>query len=143
MNIQTEQKLVKLTEVTEGLCKGTAEGMEWKVKTLTYSKVAPLLVGAVLNCYVLYDEENDEFYLEQIPSKRIVTENDWKQQEADYKPKEVQVVDLTEEKYYRSNFYAGGGRIDTVFQLNFSDTRIVLSAEQIEKIVSDYHKETI
>lgn len=28
MNIQTEQKLVKLTEVTEGLCKGTAEGME-------------------------------------------------------------------------------------------------------------------
>lgn len=141
MNVQTEEKLVKITEVGEYLCKGTAEGMEWKVKPLLSAGVSTLQVGSVINCYVLYDNEDDEFYLKQKTLEQSFTEYDWKKQEGLYNTKEVKVVDVTAEKYDHSSFYAGGGRTETVYHLNFSDTRIVLSTEQIEQIVSDYHKE--
>jgi hypothetical protein len=76
----TETKIVKVTKKENHLLLGEAEGMEWKVVAKPFSSVE-VSVGDYVHCYILHDEESEEFYLEQIPGKPLTSEAEWKEQE--------------------------------------------------------------
>ena len=81
--MKEETLISKIVEVNSfGIGKGIAEGIEWKVFRLVKPQTEVLQVGQYISCSVLYDEDNDEFYLRRLEADYHRTEMEWLEQEA-------------------------------------------------------------
>ena len=74
-------KIDKVNDFGVGL--GIAQAIEWKV----YRKVRPaaelIKIGQFIACRVIYDEDNDEFYLQRLEDDCYRTETEWLKQEGE------------------------------------------------------------
>ena len=82
MTETTERKVAKIIGKDESnLYTGVVEGMQWKVVGKPFASSEPVSVGQYVYCYVLYDEKESEYYLEQDIEKSEATEAAWQEQE--------------------------------------------------------------
>lgn len=80
----TEQRIAKIIKQENDSLVGVAEGMEWKVIPKPFAAKKEATVDSYVECFILHDEESDEFYLEQNPTKELSTHSEWDTQEKEY-----------------------------------------------------------
>jgi hypothetical protein len=79
---KAEKLIAKIVDVNDfGVGKGIAEGTEWKVYRTSHPQTDTIKMGQYVVCYVLHDEDNDEFYLCRLDTDHSSTEEEWLNQE--------------------------------------------------------------